>query len=950
MTVENLRPSLNATGHLPKVQDATRKELAEQREGQGNNAPPLDVRGQKLIGDFVGNDEANAIADTIAFKCLQPPFVVGILGGSGSGKSFTFNLIKERLKEIQKYDLANKDVQLKCPYVGHLYFVKFDVWTFAKDNLLSSLMYQILTELNDQLDLEAVIGPELIMKGVSVIEVMDQCTSGEIKYLRYLKDALKVQSVKEGIRKWEPIGGQITEALVKATNSNYEFEVKQLEEKKRELEAFTKEFEEQKDKKKQQLAWEYVISEKNTSTPPEIKRLLKDAYHTIYTLYYDDDGEVPQTVDAAMDNMKWRQGMFGRLKTYCVMSWVGSLSLPTPIWYTLFLSSLTILFPLILGKLYVLAIASVISVLSGLYAKYEDAKKKLKSAQEEINKVASEIQLDEEQLQEALKAAKNSLRYCDPLDEENQQDVMKLLNAEINYLKDRLWLKEGDFLHKVVGDRLKSSYERRGVVHQAQVDVKRMSDAMLSSKQKQIFPRGDPRIVLFIDDLDRCPPRKVVETLEAVQLLARTKLFVVVLAVDVQYVTLCVEKEYKDILDPKRHKLSGLDYIEKIIQLPYRVPPISAEYRKSYLQEQMNARRKKIAIDESTSPRSKDDNDNQSQEQQPRNEPVLPFNVTDQADSDNEGPSLGTAQSEPEEPLVAISTEELKFTGDELDMLEHVCVLCGVDPRGSKRLVNVFKLMKIIWYRWDQSRDGIAAHEFRMREASVLMLTLCKSDSKRVHQGMCEVLAKVEQTQSMPSGCNNLKDFIKETLGERVPGQAKDMLLTMIDDEKCSKILDKVVWKSGEEWNLTKKALRLVRSFSFLEEYNEPVDDIQHYPTQQIIDATQGEDDSVQKSNSAGRIDTIRRINEVRETRVKFEKDLESCRQKRKEIELKYAENEKKKVKKLQPIDEEIDICKSIIKELKSTLVKYAKELNALGGRSSSSSSSSDDSGSDNDE
>ncbi len=72
-------------------------------------------------------EEAQAIADTIAFKFkdlqLQPPFVVGILGGWGSGKCFMFNLIEEHSKEIQKYDLATDVIELNSPLIkvyGHL--------------------------------------------------------------------------------------------------------------------------------------------------------------------------------------------------------------------------------------------------------------------------------------------------------------------------------------------------------------------------------------------------------------------------------------------------------------------------------------------------------------------------------------------------------------------------------------------------------------------------------------------------------------------------------------------------------------------------------------------------------------------------------------------------------------------------------------------------------------
>ena len=224
------------------------------------------MRSKGLLGDHAkGKDllgveeEAQAIADTIAFKDLQPPFVVGILGGWGSGKSFTFNLLEEHLKEIQKYDLATEVIKLDSPYVGHIYLIKFDVWTFAKGCLLSSLMNRILTELNDQLDLEAAIGSDLLMEGVSVIELLNEfATRGEMKYL---KEVIKDESAKEKIRDWKPRGGNITKALINATNSNYEEEVKELKEKKQELLEITL-------KKKQQLAWEDVTADFNTTVLP----------------------------------------------------------------------------------------------------------------------------------------------------------------------------------------------------------------------------------------------------------------------------------------------------------------------------------------------------------------------------------------------------------------------------------------------------------------------------------------------------------------------------------------------------------------------------------------------------------------------------------------------------------------------------------------------------------
>jgi len=461
------------------------------------------------------------------------------------------------------------------------------------------------------------------------------------------------------------------------------------------------------------------------------------------------------------------------------------------------------------------------------------------------------MRLDKEQVQKALEAADGAQLRSDTNDEEKQQDIIRDLNADINSLEDRVWLRKGDSLNKVIADRVGSNnYEEHlGVVHQAQADLKHISDAMLGSKQKDNFPRGDPRIVLFIDDLDRCPPKKVVETLEAVQLLVKTKLFVVVLAIDARYVTLCLENEYQNILSQKRNP-SGLDYIEKIVQLPYRVPPISAEYMESYLQAQMNAEEdytRELSAQNITQPpvqekgsQSTVEGSDESKSPEPNNDdelpdvktPILSDNMTSGTiHTTNEGvpedtPMTERAQSESKEPLVSIPTKELKFTRKELQSLKDACVFSGVSPRSGRRLVNVFKLMKIIWYRRDQTPGVDTPYEMSMKEACVLILALCASNSKSLRQRMCKVLAKIEQTSSMPTDCDNLKDFIEQALGGMGTGQEDGTCSTKIKSEICIGIFEKVKWKDYEEWNLVKNDLRLLRSFSFVGEYNESGEDI----------------------------------------------------------------------------------------------------------------------------
>lgn len=98
-------------------------------------------------------------------------------------------------------------------------------------------------------------------------------------------------------------------------------------------------------------------------------------------------------------------------------------------------------------------------------------------------------------------------------------------------------------------------------------------------------PRID-RIVLYVDDLDRCPPARVVEVLEAVHLLLALPLFVVVVGVDVRWVTRSLELQYRDLWrrspgtrvaggrNPDTLAATPRDYLEKIFQVPFWLRPL----------------------------------------------------------------------------------------------------------------------------------------------------------------------------------------------------------------------------------------------------------------------------------------------------------------------------------------------------------------------------------------
>ncbi|MCC7188014.1 MAG: SUMF1/EgtB/PvdO family nonheme iron enzyme [Anaerolineales bacterium] len=88
------------------------------------------------------------------------------------------------------------------------------------------------------------------------------------------------------------------------------------------------------------------------------------------------------------------------------------------------------------------------------------------------------------------------------------------------------------------------------------------------------------RLVVFVDDLDRCLPEKAIQVLEAIKLFLDVKDCVFVLGIDQDVIARGIEMKYKDVRDKKdadgkpHFTIEGIRYLEKIIQLPFQIPPV----------------------------------------------------------------------------------------------------------------------------------------------------------------------------------------------------------------------------------------------------------------------------------------------------------------------------------------------------------------------------------------
>lgn len=95
-------------------------------------------------------------------------------------------------------------------------------------------------------------------------------------------------------------------------------------------------------------------------------------------------------------------------------------------------------------------------------------------------------------------------------------------------------------------------------------------------------------LVVLIDDLDRCSPERIIENLEAIKLFLNVPNTAFVIGADRRIIRQAVAWRYRDALkadnslaDPTERLVD--DYLEKLIQIPYRLPRLSPSEIETYL-------------------------------------------------------------------------------------------------------------------------------------------------------------------------------------------------------------------------------------------------------------------------------------------------------------------------------------------------------------------------------
>ena len=94
---------------------------------------------------------------------------------------------------------------------------------------------------------------------------------------------------------------------------------------------------------------------------------------------------------------------------------------------------------------------------------------------------------------------------------------------------------------------------------------------------------GYKAVIVYIDDLDRCDPKRIIGCLEAVKLFVNVKKTAFIIGADERIIEYAISQHYP--IQMKKEDISSpfSDYLEKLIQLPYKLPRLSDNEQETYI-------------------------------------------------------------------------------------------------------------------------------------------------------------------------------------------------------------------------------------------------------------------------------------------------------------------------------------------------------------------------------
>ena len=237
-------------------------------------------------------------------------------------------------------------------------------------------------------------------------------------------------------------------------------------------------------------------------------------------------------------------------------------------------------------------------------------------------------------------------------------------------------------------------YERyRGLTGRIRQDLDRISDELATARDdwaKSKSGTAPPlqRIILYIDDLDRCTAARVVQVLQAVNLLLSMSLFIVVVAVDPRWLLGALEDRHgKELGVDQRHERS-VNFLDKIFHIPYAVRPMgnrATGYLRSLLPPVED-----IEVEDIESAR--EEGRQASSQRQPAGMQTERSRVEGDQDADLGSGAPTVRRRRPSS--IDLTGRALRLRSAEYNFLPYLAPLLPT-PRAIKKLTNLYRLLRI---------------------------------------------------------------------------------------------------------------------------------------------------------------------------------------------------------------------------------------------------------------
>lgn len=156
------------------------------------------------------------------------------------------------------------------------------------------------------------------------------------------------------------------------------------------------------------------------------------------------------------------------------------------------------------------------------------------------------------------------------------QDVVETIKAFVQKPQD----------HVSAEDLKKFASESQQFLKEAPKDAERLPEQIHEFRKdfNALLEAAElDRLVVIIDDLDRCLPKTAIATLEAIRLFLMVERTAFVIGADEVMIEYAVREHFPD-LPPSTGPLSyARNYLEKLIQVPFRVPALGLAETRTYI-------------------------------------------------------------------------------------------------------------------------------------------------------------------------------------------------------------------------------------------------------------------------------------------------------------------------------------------------------------------------------